>query len=155
MNDTYGETLAGGSFFGKVGHWFSDHKGAIVGALGTAAFVGAQFIPGVDAVVDTTAAADVAATSAEAAEAAEGTAEAEGESVSAAKKAFKNPVQRKLAGYTKSAGKFASVSGAVMTGQEMLQDQSQTPPSGPPALAPPPNLVGEYDANTSGNPYLH
>ena len=52
--ETYGETLAGGSF----GSWFKDH----LGAIGTAAFIGAQFIPGVDVAVDAGAAADVAAT---------------------------------------------------------------------------------------------
>ena len=56
--ESYGETLAGGNF----GSWFKNH----LGEIGTAAFIGAQFIPGVDAVVDAGAAADGVATAAEA-----------------------------------------------------------------------------------------
>ena len=147
-HESYGETLAGGSF----GSWFKDH----LGAIGAAALIGAQFIPGVDAVVDAGVGADVAATGAEAAEGAEGAEgadAAEGASkaskASKAPKRYKNPIRRGV----KKVGTYGGL-GAQGVGAVIGSSGGQPPPPPPPGGGPPPNVVGEY-SSASGNPYLN
>ena len=154
-HDSYGETLAGGSFwhslgqdFKKATHWMGNH----LGEIGGAALIGAQFIPGVDAVVDAGTAADLAATSADTAETAETADAAEGASkASKVTKRFKNPIRRGIYKVGHYGGMGAAVAGQVIGDGGPPPGQ---PPPPPPPNAPPPNLVGEYSA-PSGNPYLN
>jgi hypothetical protein len=158
--ESYGQTLAGGNFFKNVGHWFSDHKGAIAAGAGGLAFLAAQAIPGLDVAVDTAAASDLATTTAESADAAEdGSAAAKavegGEDGAPKGKRWANPRRRAFAGNAKFVSKGVGGVGAMSLGGEMLQNSSGAPPATPPpAYTPPPNMVGAYSAPTSGNPYL-
>ena len=153
--ETYGETLAGGSFwhslgndFKKAGHWMGNH----LGEIGVGALVGAQFIPGVDAVVD------LGTAGVESAEAGEGAEEAASSARDPAPKGKKwaNPLRRRIRSGMVKGGVGASVGGPIIGGITDAVDPPKPPP--PPDLGPgggpPPNLVGQYSAQ-SGNPYLN
>jgi hypothetical protein len=183
--ETYGETLAGGSFwhslgqdFHKATHWMGGHLGEVAGA---AALIAAQAIPGVDVAVDSAEAAEAA----EAFEAAdEGATTATGKSgikysrklvknpegteltdfAEDAKPAEGNPYTKKVSRLPKTKANLRSI-GVFTAGTSTLRDLAQgtlgdadpppNQPPPPPGGGPPPNFVGEYSTPTSGNPYLN
>jgi hypothetical protein len=167
-HETYGQDLAGGSFwhslgndFKTAGHWMGNHLGEVAGV---AALGAAQFIPGVDVAVDSAEAAE-AAEAFEAGE--EGTTSAVGKSgTKYARQVYDDGTTYskrvkylpKTAARLSSAGKFglgSSVLGDATSGRLLTTGDPAPPPPPPPSSGgPPPNLVGEFSA-ASGNPYLN
>eukprot|EP01047_Picozoa_sp_COSAG01_P082864 COSAG01_NODE_17103_length_1178_cov_1.866543_1_plen_180_part_00 len=165
-HETYGQDLAGGSFwhslgndFKTAGHWMGHHLGEVAGGIALGA---AQFIPGVDVAVDTAEAAEAA----EAFEAGEEGATAVGKSGTkyarqltedGAKYTKRVKSLPKTASRLSSAGKQGlgfSVLGDATSGRLLTTGAAPSAPPPPSSGGPPPNLVGEFSA-ASGNPYLN